>query len=231
MASSPTALSLSDLPFMYSFVNLLFILITGQAKIENFYIVGLIAGIIGTFLVFWHPIQWSLDKFMTYHKKEYAKYRIVNNTGVTPPQYELQISDWFNLSLKTSAIKYLKDKISSQIYFFIILSTIGLALFDPNFQKALNLENTYYRLIIQLGIWVMLIGLSKIFIKSSKEFINNVKITSIYFLISNSFTRYSGQSTIIKEAIDLNDWDTAKVVVDKTLYSYWDSLKSFAVEK
>lgn len=228
MASGQTALSLSDLPFMYSFVNLIFIWQTGHAGIVNLPIVGLIAGIIGTFLVFWHPIQWAIDRRMLRNKTEHSVYSIENNIGTVPPKYDLQLEDWFNLSLKTSAVKYLKDKISGQIYFIAILTTLLLLLFDPNFKQALNLENTTYPYSIQAGLVAMLVGLVIIYKKSAKEFILNVKVTGAYFLISNNITRYGEPSPVIKEAIDLNDWDTAKNIVDKTLRSNWTMLQGFS---
>jgi len=66
LASGQTALSLTDLPFMFSLVNLLYIWTFGLEittngetifDISRYYTVGLIAGMLGTFFVFWHPIQ------------------------------------------------------------------------------------------------------------------------------------------------------------------------------
>lgn len=220
MSSGQTALSISDIPFMYSFVNLIFIWQTGITGFESLPIIGLIAGVIGTFLVFWHPIQWVIDELMMRNMGNYSVYTIENH-GHVPSKYDLQLEGWFSLSLKTSAIKYLKDKISSQVYFIVILTTFVLLLIDPNFQKTLKLENTVYPILIQIGLIIMLIALVYLYKKNSNQFIQNVKITSLYFLISNDVIGYRDQSLVIKEAIDLNDWDTANNVIDKTLRSMW----------
>ena len=62
MAAGQTTLTIADLPFVYSMVNILFILWTGEFDAERIYAVGLIAGLFGTFLIMVHPIQRLWDK-------------------------------------------------------------------------------------------------------------------------------------------------------------------------
>ena len=230
MTSGQTALSLSDLPFMYSFLSVLFIWYTGNSDdLARYYIVGVIAGTVGTFFVFWHPIQWILDKDMFKGQKINSSYAIELSNAV-PDKYNLQIDpEFFRLSLKTSAIKYLKDKMASLVYFVIILGTLSIALIDTRFQKAIHLHNMSTITVIEIGLIAMLFGLVYVNRKKRSEFVLNVKLVGLYFQISNRITGYKDQSNIIKQAIDLNDWDVAKDMIDKVLRSFWGNLKSYFV--
>ena len=230
MANGQTALSLSDLPFSYSFINLIFILIIGEIKIENFYIVGVIAGMIGTLLVFWHPIQWIIDKIINKRKNDMSTY-IIENPNHDPSKYEIIIDDEIMLSLKTSPIKFLKDKIVSQIYYIILLCTFGLALFNPIFHKVIQLDGTIFPIYIQLGILFMA-GLSLyILIKNVIGLGNNIKIVSVYFHCYSLNTNLSEAIEIVKESFNLNDWISAKKYLDTKLRRHWRQLGQISVKK
>lgn len=227
MASGQTALSLSDLPFMYSFVNLLFVWSTGNIEdLSRFYTVGLIAGLIGTFFVFWHPIQWIFDKFTVSQQKVLSFYKI-DHSGVVPPTRTIALKDWFGLSLRTSAIKYLKDKMAGQIYFMIILLTLFIALQTDNFQQTIGLKNSPFFYPVIVGIIGMLVGVAIFMLKQFDNFKLDVKLCALYFFISQRLIGFREESSIIKQAIDLNDWATVKEMIDRTLHNNWDALKPY----
>ena len=232
MTSGQTALSLTDLPFMFSLVNLLYILTFGLEittngetvfDINRYYTVGLIAVMLGTFFVFWHPIQWIIDKVTLKWQDKFSTYLITNLNHV-PPEYNIIINEFFRLSLNTSAIKYLKDKMTGQIYFVIILTVFLIALFNLDFQKTFGLTNSTYLLYIQLGIGSMLGGTIYFSTKQIRGFRLNLQLTSLYFLLSNKMLGYSERTNLIKQAIDLNDWDTARQITNKTLRDHWKNL-------
>lgn len=228
MANGQTALSLTDIPFMYSFVNILFIMIVGienPVDFSRFYVVGLIAGLIGTFFVYWHPIQWIMRKFIMRDKNVIRGYTVHHvNPDATPPEYEINIIEWLHLSLKTNAIKYLMDKFVSQIYFFIILVTLSLALSNIDFVTSLGLSDDVYLHFIKFGLLGMVVGT---FIFSGKQYYNfriSLKLHCIYFLLVHHLVGFNDKTNMIKQAIDLNDWVTAKLMIDKALIGAWGSL-------
>ncbi len=230
MASGQTALSLSDLPFMYSFVNLLFIWSTGDVTdFTRYYIVGLIAGLIGTFFVFWHPIQWLLDKF-TMSKQQTLSIYEIDYPNVVPPLRKIIVKEWFSLSLKTSAIKYLKDKIAGQIYFMIILITLFIALLTTNFQQTVGLKDSPHLYVIIVGVVGMSTGIAIFMAKQSESFGLNLKLSALYFLISLRLIGFKEESNVIKQAIDLNDWPTVKEMIDRILHNNWGSLDSYTIK-
>ena len=232
MTSGQTALSLTDLPFMFSLVNLLYIWIFGLEittngetvfDISRYYAVGLIAGMLGTFFVFWHPIQWIIDKVTLKWQDTFSTY-LITDRGNAIPEYNIIINEFFRLSLNTSAIKYLKDKMTGQIYFVIILTVFLIALFNLDFQKTFGLANSTYISYIQLGIGSMLVGTIYFSTRQIFSFRLNLQLTSLYFLLSNKMLGYSGETNLIKQAIDLNDWDTARQITNKTLRDHWKNL-------
>lgn len=229
MASGQTALSLSDLPFVYSLANILFIWIYGIEDIDRFFVVGLIAGIVGTFLVFWHPIQFLYDRIMmSRYERNLASYPIKNPHHI-PEKYDIRIErSLIRLSLKTTSIKYLKDKLVSQDYFMIILITLASVMITDSFQQATKLNDTPFAGYIILGIIGMLCGVVYLSTKQFKEFMFNLKLNSLYFLLTNHIIGFSDASSIIKNAIDLNDWTTAREMIDRQLQTNWDSLKNFS---
>lgn len=224
MTAGQTALGISDIPFMYSMISIIYISITGNIEdISRFFIVGLIAGTIGTFFVFWHPIQWLIDRNLISNRKFQSTY-LIKMKGHDPPQYKIKIDKWLRLSLKTSSIKYLKDKITGQIYFVIILITLLVALNYPPFLETINLNDLVYSSLIKLGLLAMLIGMAYVMIKQNIEFIRNVKIHCLYFLIFKN--NWMGDESLLKSAIDLGDWDTAKEYTDDILVRRWQQLPS-----
>jgi len=224
MTAGQTALGISDIPFMYSMISIIYISITGNIEdIGRFFIVGLIAGTIGTFFVFWHPIQWLIDRNLIAKRKSRSTY-LIKMKGHDPPQYKIKIDKWLRLSLKTSSIKYLKDKITGQIYFVIILITLSVAINYPPFLETINLNDLAYKLLITLGLFAMIVGMGYVMIKQNIEFIRNVKIHCVYFLIFKS--NWMGDELLLKSAIDLGDWDTAKEYTDYILVRHWQQLPS-----
>jgi len=231
LASGETTLSITDLPFWYSFVNILYIWNTGDVSIEHItdklIIVGLIAGFIGTFFVFWHPIQWILDKLSWRKRKSYSIYRVDSNQ-TTIPFHNIIIHDqYLRLSLKTSAINHYKNKIVSQLYFLTILITIFVALGDTHFQSVTKLKDTIYLLPTQLVIFGMMVGLCYLIYKMRQYLIENLRLHAMYYFITDQLERYENVN-YIKEAIDLHDWTTVREAIYKVLLRHWDDLPKFS---
>ena len=114
---------------------------------------------------------------------------------------------------------------TGQIYFIIILTVFLIALFNLDFQKTFGLANSTYLPYIQLGIGSMLVGTIYFSTRQIIGFRLNLQLTSLYFLLSNKMLGYSERTNLIKQAIDLNDWDTARQITNKTLRDHWGNLQ------
>ena len=236
MANS-SALSISDIPFVYSFINILYIWMFGLETISEggtttidvsrLYVVGLIAGLLGTFVVFWHPIQWFIDDHVKKRLKDFSTY-FIEIPSRSPENYHVIIEPWINLSLQTPAIKYLKDKLSSMAYFLIILVTLFLALINVDFQKTIHLGNSPYLFPIQFGIFVMYSGACYFIGKQYVEFRRNLRISGAFYFLTEYFLKYNDEANFIKAVIDLNDWVTAKKMIDHKLGLQWGNLISYS---
>jgi hypothetical protein len=231
MASGETTLSITELPFWYSLINILYIWNTGNVAIENItdklVIVGLIAGFIGTFFVFWHPIQWIIEKLAWKKRNSYSIYRVESNQ-TQPTFHNILILDlYLRLSLKTSAINHYKNKIASQIYFLVILITIFTALGNSDFQKVTKLKDTIYLLPTQVVIFCMIFGLCYLIYKMRQYFIENIRLHAMYYFITDQLELYQNVD-FIKQAIDLHDWTTTKETIYRTLLRHWSELTKFS---
>jgi len=58
-----------------------------------------------------------------------------------------------------------------------------------------------------------------------------LKLNSIYFLLSKNFIGYGNESSLIKTAIDLNDWVTAEEMIDVQIRKHWEGMKQFSDKK
>ena len=231
MASGQTALSLSDLPFMYSVLNLSAITIFGIPEDfgGRFIILGIIAGIAGTFLVYLHPIQWSIDKKML---KGYDKLSIyyIENPNHKPKAYDIRINEHeFRLSLKSSSIKYLKDKFASRIYFTIIVGTFSLSIISPNIRNILGMEDLL--MLIPLGIIVAIMGFVVGF-QNKKVYYqieDGIEFESLY----NQITRWRGsqeEKEDIRRSIDLQEWEIVESKIDIFMRRHWNDLAQYAAK-
>lgn len=231
MTNGNSTLSLTDLPFWYSFINIMYIWTTGNISLEDlgnkFLIVGLIAGFVGTFFVFWHPIQWVIEKVTWKVREKYSTYHVESNHNAKVPFHDIYISDeYLRLSLRTSIIGYYKNKMVSQFYFLAILITIFLALLDTNFQSATKLKDTMYLLPIQIIILCMIGGLVYFVYGMRKYFLETVQLHAMYYLIAENLETYQN-ITHLKQAIDLHDWTTVKNITYRILVRSWDKLTQF----
>ena len=75
----------------------------------------------------------------------------------------------------------------------------------------------------------MLLGIGWFLNDHGKKLNNNLKLNSLYFMLSNDIIGYGNESNLIKNAIDLNDWATAKEIIDKQIRNRWDAMKRFSV--
>jgi len=224
-----SALSVSDIPFVYSIVNLGFISYTGSTDIQQFLVVGFIAGIFGTFLAFWHPIQWVIDRFVLGSKKIINTY-FIEHKNANPPNYTIKLDDsLIRLSLKTHSIKYQKDKFTGFIYFIITLFVFALVSDDDNFITALNLQESPILDVITYGSLVLAVGVGWLLYAHAKNLSKNLKLNSLYFLLY-SRTQLGDPNTrdLIKTSIDLNDWATVEEHIVSRLRHHWHYLKSYS---
>ena len=224
------AISLTDIPFVYSVTNIAFIGITGIVEIEKFLIVGLFAGIFGTFLVFWHPIQWLITKLTLSQKTKLQQY-FIKNKGHNPESLTIQIPEpLIRLSLNTSAIKYQKDKFTSLIYFLIILLTFSYFSTTDGFVQATQIVDKQILSVITIVPSILFVGVV-IFLKNHfTRLDHNIKLNALYFLLTNEIIGYDTESNIIKTAIDLNDWDTVKEMIEKQMKKQWTNLERYNIK-
>src|SRR5438309_9168470 len=82
-----------------------------------------------------------------------------HDDSLSPPESTIIIPDAdLRLSLRTTAIRFLMDKISSQIYFIAILLTILTALSYSGFQKSIHMNDSIFLIPLQLLVLIMLGG-------------------------------------------------------------------------
>jgi len=204
---------------------------TGSVDFERFFIVGVLASILGTFFVFWHPIQWMLDRIMLSRKKSLGKYKIEYPNHV-PPQLNIIIDEsLIRISLHTYAIKYQKDKFAGLIYFIIILFTLTQVSLTENFQQLVQLQDSAFLSIITFGPVVLMVGIGVFLHDHQSSLYKNIQLNSLYFQLSNTILGYGNESNLIKTSIDLNDWTTAKTMIDKQIRIHWAPMISQSEEK
>jgi len=227
MAIGETTLSLSDIPFSYSIINLIFILYTGEiSNINEFYPVLMLSGITGAFLVTVHPVQRSIDFLMKRNIKNdvYDKYTIKYNPSTVPPEKTIEISKiYLKLSLNTSSIKHELNKQASIFYFVIILIGIFYALTQPSFQEILGIEIFGVHYYIFETIVVLMISIvSLVLALEAMKFNVRIRIVALFFEFTNK--NIGDVPTTIKTAIDLNDWHSAKELLDHFLRRHWNNI-------
>lgn len=186
--------------------------------------VGLIAGLIATFLLSWHPIQWLYEKGTLWRYQDITRY-----TYVFKQQHKTKIltlrKTYLYQSLKLDAIKNLKDKLAALIYFFIILATLTYLLADVRFITAVGIGQYHNLLHLQITILFMVPGVAYFIFRQSREFVQSARLGAIYFQL---FHEWLGNKSAIvhqiKALIDLGDWNLVKDEIDYALYVYWYSL-------
>jgi hypothetical protein len=226
VAAGQSTLSIADLPFVYSIANILVILYTGTVDINRFYVVGLIAGLIGTFFVIVHPVQLGLDRRWKNVSKFHSKYHITNE-GASPPDRDIEM-EVINVqrSLKLVGIKYEKDKIVGAIYFLVILVTIFGSLFNVSFQHALGFETPFSSLwySIQAVFLFMLCLTGAVIIREMLSFTSKLKTCAMYFYLIKRWGRHveiRPRLDEIKHSIDNNDWDIGKQLLEQEIINLW----------
>ncbi|HJW19251.1 MAG TPA: hypothetical protein VJ571_01680 [Candidatus Nitrosotalea sp.] len=207
-------------------MNILYILSTGTVDINRLYAVGLIAGLMGTFLVIVHPIQKAIDRSWKKLSFIHSKYSAIH---LTDKRLEKTIiMDPINLqrSLKLIAIKYEKDKIAGTLYFLIILIVIFSAFLNPNFQNAVGIKPpfsiVYY--FIESGLLTMSAIILTVLSLEVRRFTGKVQDCGMYYELIN---RWGGSPAVrprldqIKESIDNNDWEIVKHMIGQEITYLW----------
>ena len=228
MTSGQTVLSLTDLPFAYSFVNLLVLIIFGLP--ENYegrlILIGLIAGIAGTFLVYLHPIQWFLDKKMN---KIFDEVSIIHFKDPTkrPKGYDIEIhKNQYQLALKSSSIKYLKDKFASQIYFTIIVWTFSMSFAVKNMRDLLGINEPTLIVPVAVILGIMGGGVFVMCLRVFKQIKKSLRLESVF----NQVIRWAGnpeEKEEIRRSIEYQEWE---IVDDKTTFwmkRHWGNLDAY----
>lgn len=220
MPTGQSALTLADLPFVYSFSNILLILITGNIELENIYIVGIIAGLFGTFLVILHPIQSLITKFWMKRYHQEAIYDIWHPEKVdvsTMKKFVIQPIP-FMVAINTSSINFEKDKIAGLIYFTIILLTVAVALIVPTFQTALQIIDHTHILILEAIVFSMFLYVSYYWGRQLRSFGRKLKTHALYFALNGILfeSRFRSDLDLIKRSIDQNDWNSADMLIRNT---------------
>lgn len=224
LATAQTPLSLSDLPFIYSLVNVIIVLYNQHIAVPS-YTALLIAGFLGTFVVSTHPLQRMIDLIYEKGKFKNKDFFTVMFTGDSGEikNFKLLIDDTLlRLSLKTTPIKYEKDKIVASIYFLVVLSLIEYALTTDWLVDELT------RIIVGFDIWwirmTVMIMLGSISILLSYEILNfrkKLRMFAMYFeIIRKSLGGDAGDYSLMKSAIDQNDWDAVNhLLIDGVKHS------------
>jgi len=232
MTSGQTALSLTDLPFMYSFLNVMTIILFGipENYESRFIIIGIFAGIGGTFLIFWHPIQYLIDWYMTKSYEKLSTYYVSSPTQ-KPKAYDILINnDQFRLSLKSSSIKYLKDKYASLIYFIIILVSVGVAVVGEDVQKLLNIQDPFLIIPIFAVLTAMAFALGffnrTLYVKIRK----GLQLESLYYQVTK-LPGYQEEREEIRRSIDLQEWEIVESQLKSFMRRHWGAMKQWAEEE
>ena len=225
MATGQTPLALADLPFFYSIVNIGWILYTGKiGSIEETYPAMLSAGLIGTFFVTIHPFQKLFDRTWSKNIKSgsYDKYKI-KLVDVIPPEKTWMIErTYLELGLRTSSISYEKDKVVATMYFSFTLGTILISFLSGTFQRILEIERFgFISILVSLAVGIMFVFVLRAGIKQMIEFNSKLKINAVFFAIMHAHLGDSADWSLIKTAIDQNDWSTGKYLIDELLKRDW----------
>jgi len=231
MTSGQTILSLTDLPFVYSIVNLMAIWVFGIPEDygARFAFIGIIAGIGGTFLVFWHPIQ-SLIEYTTIKNYDKLSTYYIETPQNRPKAYDILIDkEYFRLSLKSNSIKYLKDKFTSQIYFVIVIGVFSIALSTNQFQKEINIENSQIIIPIIGILAVMAIALAYFSRNLYKQYKRSLKLDSLYYQFTKPF--HSSETDMIKRSIDLQEWEIVEDQMNLLIRKQWANMDPHAKKR
>lgn len=228
MPTGQSALTLADLPFVYSFSNILFILITGNTGFEYIFIIGIIAGLFGTFLVVLHPIQTLITKFWNkkYHQESIYEIWHPRNFDVsTMKKFVIQPIP-FMIAINTSSINFEKDKIAGLIYFTIILLTVAVALIIPNFQNVLQISDNMHILVLEIIVFSMFCYVSFYWGKQLRSFGKKLKTHALYFALNGILfeSRFRSDLDLIKRSIDQNDWSSADALIRNATSDAYDHI-------
>jgi hypothetical protein len=221
MTNSQTALSLSDLPFVYSLITVL-IVINNQTITTPSYLSLLIAGFLGTFVITTRPLQRLVD--IIYYK---IKFRYSNNeifilkhySGLKTMQLPIR-NGLMRLSLKTSPIKYEKDKIIGSIYFITILTLILYALMMDSLVQEIKSKIPYDIWIIRGIVSFMLGSISLLLAHQIINFRKKIQLSAIFFEISSRGILGTDDLSLHKSSVDTNDWEANEKLLEDVLWRY-----------
>lgn len=225
MPAGQTSLSIADLPFAYSVINIAFILINGELNdYTKLLPVALFAGLIGTFLVTTHPVVRLFDRAWRTNIKKglYAEYKVKSQPHTKPDEKTFTLDTTIlTLALTTVAIKYEKDKIQASIYFLATLVLIWWAVPQPAFMDALGIqyfEPIYIGLGIMLtAMWVVVLLLSA---REVTAFNAKLKLQALFFRLYKHNSS-SSELALARTAIDQSDWSTAKEIMETFIRNRW----------
>jgi len=219
MTVGQSTLSIAELPFVYTIVNLAVISSTGVVTIDNLYAASLGAGLFGTFFVVLKPsqriIDWQIRKkfesLLTYKFSDKEEFKA--NIDIT----------YLELNLFTTPIKYEKDKISGTAYFIVVLFFTDSILLTESFQKAISLD-AIWAIVLSIVFFGMLIVVAIIMKGYVKTFSRNLQLSALYMDLVTKRGREVPTDTaelerlnIAGSALDLNNWPLVKKMIEKVL--------------
>lgn len=213
MSSGETLLKITDFPFAYSVISVLFVAI-GMNIHDTKFITGLgIAGALGTFLTITDPVG-RLLKFILRRNLQKLKDCANENT------IEYLNLDYSIRAIGTRSIGIEIDKIVSLFYFAFLLSFISICVtFSPYFDTLLDVKNhngaTLFNLVQSKSIIVIISSiviliLAIVLVRNRNDLRRHVHTAGVYQRgISSEFATPNTVDSISK-AVDQNDWQTAE---------------------
>lgn len=223
MTSGQTSLSITEIPFIYSIVQIVVIGGLGKTDLETLIIPGIFGGVVGTFMVIYHPIQRQMDKWWKKRVEKLVDYKVYGPPSASAKKEAGQEIDkaYLELSLGTTSIKYEKDKIVGTFYFLTILSVLAASFGNPTFVKLVNLE-IHWVILILIGLGVMMYLTSRIQKNNLLSFATNLQLNALYLQIQSeaqTSTALIAWLDVAGRALDMNNWVLVKESIDKIIRS------------
>lgn len=221
MANGHVALSLSDLPFIYSLITVL-IIINNETIATPSYVALLAAGFLGTFVITTRPLQKLIDIIYKIKFRSSSNEMFILKHFSRTKMLKLPIkNELMKLSLKTSPIKYEKDKIIGSIYFITILVLIIYALTIDDLVEDIKSKIPYDVSLIRIITAVMLGSISLLLSHEIINFRKKIQLSAMFFELSDRGIVGTDDLSLQKSAFDQNDWESHEKMLQDTLWRYY----------
>ncbi|MGI0102700.1 MAG: hypothetical protein ACREA7_08920 [Nitrosotalea sp.] len=213
MPSGETLLKVTDFPFAYSVISVLFVAIGMNIHDMKFLTELGIAGALGTFLTITDPVGRLLKSILRHNLQKLKDCTNENTTEYTNLDYSIR-------AIGTRSIGIEIDKIVSLLYFAFLLSFISLCVtFSPYFDTILDVKNhdgailfnsVQSKSIIVIISSIVILILAIVLVRNRDDLRRHVHTAGVYQRgISSEFAMPDTVDSISK-AVDQNDWQTAE---------------------